>query len=64
MQELCGTYTNDTTDLACKILKVYHVYENGDAKVRYALFYKKGSSIIENKTTVLRKIFFDVNHKI
>ena len=64
MQKLCGRYTNDTTDLGCEMLRVFHIYENGDAKVRYALYYKKDFSVIEIKTAKLKKYFFDINTKV
>lgn len=64
MQKLCGRYTNDTTDLGCEILKVYHIYKNGDVKVKYALYYKKDNSIVEIKTAKLPNKFFEINTKV
>ena len=64
MQELCGRYTNDTTDLICQIIAVYHVYENGDVKAKYHLFNKKNGISYERKTAKLPKKFFDWNYKV
>ena len=64
MQELCGRYTNDTTDLGCEILRVFHVYENGDVKAKYHLYNKKNGISYERKTAKLPKKFFDINTKV
>jgi len=64
MKNLKGKWTNDRTDLICEIVNVYHIYENGDAKVKYMLYNKRNNIFYENKTAKLRKYFFDINYKV
>ena len=43
------TYTNDNTDLACTVYKIYWRYDDGSVKARYELFNKKNGIIYERK---------------
>lgn len=63
MQELCGKWTNNRTDLVCEILKVFYTYSNGDFKVRYKLYNKKNNIVYEVKKTRINKNFFTWNFK-
>ena len=55
-------YTNDSTDLALKVLKLqFHNKEKGYKKVKALLFNKKNGIIYERKAYTLSAKFFKWN---
>ena len=57
-------YTNDTTDLAVKILTFRYRYPDGRVKAKVSVFNKFNKIVYETKNVTLSPRFFEWNYRI